>query len=181
MMAITPKRSTSGARPTKIMERKKTKMIEEKFHNGSYIYPEPPMVIEPGTFQGTAQELAQLILKQVENYPENFNMGGWVDGYQVRRDLGESSQKARFIKLKELDQSTACGTKMCIAGYAQMFVDGYVDTEVSRRAAALLGMEDGTQLFFVSDDAAREILGKLAAGEAVSEEDIYDTAHKFRD
>jgi hypothetical protein len=121
-----------------------------------YSYPEPPLVIKPGTFQGTPQELRALVLKQVENHPETFGMWTWIGGNcEVR-------EKSNGELLAGLQPTTTCGTTLCIAGYAQLFVDGKLTDNVMERAEALLDLDEGqSNLFFLSNQGALEKLRDL--------------------
>lgn len=98
-----------------------------------------------GSFTGTPQELAQLILDQVTTFPETHHQAQWV-----AQGSGE------------------CGTTMCVAGWAQWFVKGYVDEEiVQSEAAGFLGLSECTPLFgaMLKPDQVREALKCLANGE----------------
>lgn len=152
-------------------------MIREQDHSRVNFYAEPLLVIKPGTFQGTKEELAALISKQIENHPESFNMGGWIDSFHTGGAVydtgalrGSDFEEEAKIQLEEMD-GTECGTTLCIAGYAQLFVDGEVTEKVRDRAAALLGLpwnEENDywhdELFYLHDDQAREQIAKIADG-----------------
>lgn len=143
--------------------------IRENSDWGHYWYPEPPLVIKPGTFTGTPQELAQAILRQVTEYPENFSMWTWIDLAGV---WPKSEEAARAIEEQAKLEGTPCGTTMCIAGYAQLFTKGYVmDDTVTADAARALGIanpdlpgDDDSFLFYVSDERALAGLEYLAQG-----------------
>lgn len=147
-------------------------MIVEK-SNGSFEihYVKPNLVIEPGTFRGTEQELAQAIQRQVETYPETFDMGAFIDGSSgednVWSDHPEFEERKAELEKKD---PNVCGTTLCIAGYAQLFADGEITKDVLRRGEALLGLNEGTQLFFTSNAAGKVLLDHLAKG--TYEEDL---------
>lgn len=142
-------------------------MIVEKSTNSDFqiVYAKPNLVIEPGTFQGTEQELAKLIARQVETYPETFDMDAFIDGYYLEDKVhsDEPDFEDRKAELEKKDPSI-CGTTLCIAGYAQLFADGEINEKVIRRGAELLGLHEGTQLFFTSTRVGKVLLDHLAEG-----------------
>lgn len=148
-------------------------MIVEKSSSSTceIYYATPNLVIEPGTFKGTEQELAEVIKRQVETYPETFHMGGFIDGYSGEDSVSSNHPKfeERKAELEKKDPNV-CGTTLCIAGYAQLFADGEITKDVLRRGEALLGLNEGTQLFFTSNAAGKVLLDHLAKG--TYEEDL---------
>lgn len=140
-------------------------IVEKSVGSFEIHYVTPNLVIEPGTFKGTERELAKVIQRQVETYPETFDMGAFIDGYSGK-DRVDSDHPA-FEQLKaELEKKdpNVCGTTLCIAGYAQLFADGHIDHTVTRRGAELLGLQEGTQLFFTGDEVGKCLLDHLAEG-----------------
>lgn len=130
---------------------------------GQLIYfARPQLIMEPGTFEGTEQELAAVIQRQIETYPETFDMGSYIDN----DDLGAVYGADKNEELKALREKSGpmCGTTLCIAGYAQLFVDGKITNQVNFRAAELLGLAFDTQLFFTDDETAKKVLPALADG-----------------
>lgn len=138
-------------------------MIVEKGNTCSFFYATPQLVIEPGTFKGNERELAALIERQVETYPETFDMGGFIDGGGDSVYSGHPYFEQEKAELEKKDP-TACGTTLCIAGYAQLFVDGEITGSVVRRGAELLGLYDGTQLFYTNNDTGKRLLSHLVDG-----------------
>lgn len=141
-------------------------MITEKTSMYTAYCAEPPLVIEPGSFKGDSQELARVIQKQVENYPESFDMQSWVSttgDVIYNRSASWRVNNSRLEQLKAQD-GTLCGTTMCIAGYAQLFVDGEITDEVHDRAAELLGLSPESMLFYTGNQTARELLNELVNG-----------------
>lgn len=114
-------------------------------------------VIEPGTFDGTPQQLRQLVLDQIITYPETHDQGDWE----------------------------YCGTTACVAGWAMLLADGFVTRSFAhpavpeKRAAQLLGLDwyDTVRLFYTcTNDQAKAALKYLANGEPVDWETV---GHKY--
>lgn len=106
-------------------------------------------VAGPGSFEGTPQQLAQLIYDQLVTYPETYDQNHWV--YQWND----------------------CGTTMCVAGWAQWFIEGRVNPiTVAVVAGDKLGLtpEGRNELFWpmAGRDFVLESLKALANGEQPS-------------
>jgi hypothetical protein len=134
-------------------------MIEydSKYDGLSYL-PEPRLIIKPGTFTGSVQELRELILEQVEEYPESFHMDSWIHNEKGVESLSSEPTSSWLENVGE--GTSSCGTTMCIAGYAQMFVEGKIDDNVETVAKDALGLES-TALFYMSNQDARRELERL--------------------
>lgn len=134
-------------------------MIEyfDKCSDHSTYFPEPRLLINPGTFKGSMQELRELGLKQIEDYPESFDMDTWAKNSlgweEISTPTPEWAQKAG-------EGTASCGTTMCIAGYVQLFTDGKIEDNVESRAKDALGLEN-TSLFYMSNENARRELERL--------------------
>lgn len=118
------------------------------------------LVANLGGFDGTRQQLAQLVFDQVTTFPETHHQAEWFND--------------------------DCGTVACVSGWAQLFCDGYVQGRLSdsrashRRGQELLGLSDydATRLFYmVNNDQAKLALKYLANGETI---DWAVVGHKFR-
>lgn len=121
-------------------------------------------VAELGSFQGTTQQLCQLVLDQVVTYPESHDQGDWH--YATEE----------------------CGTVACVSGWAQLLADGQVlptwlvrdgVQETELRGAELLGLStyDAVRLFYgCTNDQAKLALKYLANGEQV---DWNVVGHRF--
>lgn len=145
-------------------------MIVEKHSRYQVFYPEPLLVVRPGSFKGTPQELATVIKQQIDTYPESFDMSSFVEEGTGHAAYSDSCNEEDLANVQKLDK-TACGTTLCIAGYAQLFVDGFIDTNVNPRAQDLLGIRSDW-LFFAHNDTARRALDALATG--TFDEDTFD-------
>jgi len=127
-------------------------------YDGLTFFPEPRLLIKPGTFKGSTQELRELVLKQIEEYPESFHMDSWI-----HNEKGDESLFAEpsVSWLENVGEGTShCGTTMCIAGYVQTFVEGKIDNDVEKVAKDALGLES-TALFYMSNEDARRELERL--------------------
>lgn len=156
-------------------------MITQSDGFSDVFFPEPPLVMEPGTFEGTKEELAAVIAKQVENYPSSFHMTAWVRNtgaviYGFNGGYSPHRYQEHIKRVESLDGSEQCGTTMCIAGYAQLFVDGKITEDVQERAGELLGL-DSECLFFVSNEEGKRLLNALADG-TYTEEDARQAYNK---
>lgn len=107
-------------------------------------YPEK-RVAEPGSFEGTKKQLAQLVLDQVTTYPETHDQSDYVSD---------------------------CGTTACVAGWTCLFQNGglplfgHADDEA--RKALGLNVTDAQRLFHhVTEEQARMALKFLANGEKI--------------
>lgn len=119
--------------------------------------PEPPLVAEAGTVTGSPQEVARVILKQLENHPKSFHMGSWVALWRFSSGGASSSYQLEDV----------CGTTLCVAGYAQLFIKGHIDeTTVERDAAAALGLNryHAERLFYGGAEQAVQTLQAIADG-----------------
>jgi hypothetical protein len=135
-------------------------MIEYENQNHGRVYmPEPRLLIKPGTFKGSQQELRELVLKQIEDYPETFEMGSWVENIEGH-DLTEYDQVTPEWLEKAGEGTAGCGTTMCIAGYVQLFVEGRITDQAEIVAKDALGLDD-TTLFYMDNYYARERLQDL--------------------
>lgn len=106
------------------------------------------------------KELGRLVLRQVTEFPESFDMGDWAG-------------------------SNACGTTACIAGWAMFFSgyevnryscfirpDGSMVTDDEAEGRGLLGLsqeelyvsDEDDGLFYIDKDEAIRRLAELAAG-----------------
>jgi len=116
-------------------------------------------VARPGSFVGTAQQLAQLIYDQVATYPEHHDQNAWV----TDRGMWES-------------YGVECGTTMCVAGWASWFTEGFVMSQsawtVGRKALGL-DHDDAARLFYgASNEQAKSALKALANGERIDWQSI---------
>lgn len=112
-------------------------------------------VAELGSFEGTTQQLCQLVLDQITTYPESHDQGDWH--YATEE----------------------CGTVACVSGWAQLLADGQVlptwlardgVQETEARGAELLGLSayDAVRLFYsCTNDQAKLALKYLANGEQI--------------
>jgi len=113
-----------------------------------------------GSFDGTPQQLAQLVLDQVVTYPETHDQRDWE----------------------------SCGTQACVAGWALLFSQGFVRRGIPTSSPAIaaaarealgLSVNDAARLFFcVTEDQAKLALKALANGETVDWDAV---GHRFRD
>lgn len=120
-------------------------------------------VVELGSFEGTPQQLRQLVLDQLTTYPESHNQRDWG-----RNDID-------------------CGTVACVAGWAMLFADGFVtkshaisSKRLEARGAELLSLSpyDAIRLFYMVTEAqARMALKFLANDEQVDWDAV---GHKYR-
>lgn len=137
---------------------------------------QPALIAEPGTVQGTPAEIARLVLKQVENHPATFYMGGWAVPKAEHEELMESANAAEliedylgknFLPGVNLAEDNACGTTLCVAGYVQLFTKGEVDEDtVEEDAAAALGLDvhNAANLFYNNAETAVRTLQEIADG-----------------
>lgn len=122
-------------------------------------------VAELGSFEGSPQQLCQLVLDQITTYPESHDQGDWH--YATEE----------------------CGTVACVSGWAQLLADGQVlptwlaredgVQEPEARGAELLGLNryDAMRLFYTcTNDQAKLALKALANGEQV---DWNVVGHRF--
>lgn len=106
-------------------------------------------VADIGSFEGTKQELAQLVFDQVTTYPETHDQNDWIQ--------------------RESD----CGTVACIGGWASLFCFGYIASftismETNARESLGLNEYDGLRLFYhVTNEQAVLALKFLANGEPI--------------
>lgn len=99
-----------------------------------------------GSFEGTPQQLAQLVYDQLTTFPETHDQSDWIN---------------------------VCCTTACVSGWAQMFARGYVNT--SNRAPKQIGREllglsafDAHWLFHgTTNEQARHALKMLANGDPI--------------
>jgi hypothetical protein len=133
-------------------------MINDENYENGMLLPEPPLIIKPGSFKGSPEELRELILKQIEDYPEHFSMDSWSENDEVYA-LGLSDVKA-VAKVADMDGQRGCGTTMCIAGYAQLMVQGRIGRDVEDVAKAAMNLSN-TNLFYMHNADAREYLRDL--------------------
>lgn len=98
------------------------------------------------------RKLAKKILGKITSSPQAFNMEGWVDAPE-----GVDPAVPGF-------KPVLCGSTLCVAGWAQQIVRGYVNEEtVEEDARDLLGLKD-TELFYTSNTTAVHALQSIVSG-----------------
>lgn len=118
------------------------------------------MVCAPGTFTGTPQELAALVLQQVETFPQYHDQNSWVGHYESTPDAVGT-----------------CGTTLCVAGWTQLFTTGEVGMcDLIGKAGDLLGLDEDSadDLFHLSERQVKSALAILAAGKSVNWDAYYN-------
>ena len=146
-------------------------MIEVRQGDMPEYYPEPPLVIKPGSFKGTKEELRELVLQQIEQHPDNFHMSAWAENLDVRAHDPELKLLIEGVKDEFLAQEgkSQCGTTLCIAGYAQLMVEGKITLGVESAAKRALGLV-GNWLFYMDNEEALEELRALVAQDRLKAE-----------
>lgn len=119
-----------------------------------YIYDLPEgMVAEPGSFTGTPQELAALIVRQITTYPETHNQDSFIDG--------NHSASGSY-------RDHGCKTTMCVAGWISTFVQGKIASrevvDVAMKALDITEQDAQTLFYHTNEAEALQALQYLAEG-----------------